>query len=250
MKNLTPGLSGLVRLRNEAVWCGLALASFVDWCDELIVVTNRCDDATPEIVAEFAAAHPDKVRVFDYPHAIWPMGPGHDAIDVDDPRSSAAFYNFTQDRATRSHAVKLDGDMVMMDWAGAEIRRLMAAGHGRIRFHGTDIVGDDLAHIGSHALCRTNGVYGLGPGVRYAQGPVTQNLQGIAGIPEVEIERPAFLHFKWARKPFDVATMQWPQGWERIDHFRRIADRRHPVAPYEGEYPASVRALITNRGDR
>lgn len=244
MSGRHPGLSGLVRLRNEAAWCRLALDSFVAWCDELVVVTNRCDDATPAIVAEFAAQHPAKVRIYEYPHAIWPMGPGHDAIPADDPRSSAAFYNFTQDRATRTHAVKLDGDMVMMDWAGGEIRRLMAAGHDRIRFHGTDIVGAALAHIGCQPLCRTNGVYRITGQTRYAQGPVTQNLRGIQGVPAVEIDRPAFLHFKWARKPFAAATMQWPENWQAIDHFRRIAVRRFPVARYDGEYPASVAALL------
>lgn len=238
------GLSGLVRLRNEAVWCRLALESIVGWCDEVIVVTNRCTDRTPEIVDGFAAGHPDKVRVFEYPHAIWPMGPGHARIDATDPRSSAAFYNFTQDRATRTHALKWDGDMVAMDWLGNEIRRLLSEGHDRIRFRGTDIVGDELRHIGNHPLCRTNGVYRITPQTRYTQGPMTQNLQGIAGIPEYEIERPAFLHTKWARKSFESATVQWPANWREIDHFVRIAERRHPVAPYGGEYPASVLALI------
>jgi hypothetical protein len=241
------GLTGLVRLRDEAVWCRLALESFVGWCDALAIVLNRCRDATPAIVAAFAAEHGDKVRVYDYPHEIWPMGPGHDRISSDDPRSSAAFYNFTQDRAATTHAVKLDGDMVMMDGAGAEIRRLFEAGHDRIRFSGTDIVGDALTQIGCQPLCRTNGVYRITPRTRYRQGPMTQNLQGIAGLPEHEIERPAFLHFKWARKPFAAATAQWPANWRELDHFRRIAMRRWPVGPYEGEYPASVLALVGKR---
>lgn len=240
-----PGLSGLVRLRDEEVWCRLALESFVDWCDELIVVTNCCSDRTPDIVAKFAEEHPDKVRLFDYPHEIWPMGPGwHDRISGDDPRSSAAYYNWTQEKSTRTHVVKLDGDMVMMDWSGAEIRRLMAEGHDRIRFHGTDLVGDDLRHIGCHPVCRTNGVYKVTPQTVYKQGSVTQNLQGIQGVPEVEIEKPAFIHLKWARKSFESATVQWPPDWREIPHFQKIAERRHPVAPYTGEYPASVKALL------
>ena len=244
MTQRVKGLSGLVRLHNEEVWCKLALESFVDWCDELVIVTNRCTDRTPEIVARFAKRYPDKCRVYEYDHQIWPMGPGHDEVDESDPRSSAAFYNFTQDRSTRTHAVKLDGDLVMMDWAGAEIRRLMEKGHNRVRFYGTDIVGDDLTHIGNHPLCRTNGVYRVSRETRYRQGAMTQNLQGIQGLPEVEIDRPAFLHFKWARKPEASATVQWPKDWRDIPHFQRIYERRIPVAPYEGEYPSSVRALL------
>lgn len=239
-----PGLSGLVRLRDEEAWARLAMESFVHWCDELVVVLNCCSDHTPEIVETFRAEHPDKVRVYQYPHEIWPMGPGHDDCPEGDPRASAAFYNFTQGKSTRSHVVKLDGDMVMMDWAGAEIRRLMAEGHDRIRFHGTDLVGDDLTHVGNHPMARTNGVYRVTAETWYRQGGMTQNLQGIAGVPEYEIERPAFLHFKWSRKSFASATVQWPSDWESIPHFQRIAERRHPVAAYEGEYPASVRAML------
>ncbi len=238
------GLSGLVRLRDEEVWARLALESFVDWCDELVVVLNCCSDRTPEIVEAFRAKHADKVKVYQYPHTIWPMGPGHDLCPEGDPRASAALYNFTQEKSTRTHICKLDGDLVMQDWAGAVIRRLMDEGHGRIRFHGTDLVGDDLRHTGSHPLCRTTGVYRVTPQTWYRQGAMTQNLGGLAGIPEHEIERAAFLHMKWARKSFASATVQWPENWREIPHFARIAARRHPVAPYTGEYPASVRALL------
>ncbi len=47
-----------------------------------------------------------------------------------------------------------------------------------------------------------------------------------------------------ARKSFASATVQWPENWREIPHFQHIAQRRFPVARYEGEYPASVRALI------
>lgn len=73
---------------------------------------------------------------------------------------------------------------------------------------------------------------------------MTQNLLGLTGVPAYVIPRPAFLHFKWARKPFESATAQWPDNWQDIEHFRQIAARRHPVAEYTGEYPSIVRALL------
>lgn len=241
---MKPGLSALVRLRDEEAWCGLALESIADWCDEIIIVTNACTDRTPEIVAEFAARHPH-AKVYDYPHRIWPMGPGHDAISEADNRSSAALYNFTAAQATRSHVVKWDGDMVAMDWLGDEIRRLLDEGRDRIRFEGVDIVGDDLRHIGCHPQCRTNGVYRLA-GTRYVQGPMTQHLRGVPDADDA-FGRPAFMHLKWSRKSEASATAQWPSNWRDVPHFQRIAERRYPVALYEGEYPASVRALIESQ---
>lgn len=242
-------LSALVRLRDEETWVAHALASIVGWCDEVICVLNTCTDRTPEIVEAFAWEHPG-IKVYDYPYRIHPMGPGHDECPASDPHSSAALYNFTQSKATCSHATKVDGDMVFMDWAGAEIRRLMDAGHDRITFSGVDIVGNELRHVGCDPVCwksPNNGVYKLTKETRYDQGPLTQTLKG-APPPTADICKPAFLHFKWARKPLASCTKQWPADWEAIPHFQRIIERRHPVAPYEGEYPASIRGLIDGAG--
>jgi hypothetical protein len=237
-------LSALVRLRDEEVWCHHSLESIVEWVDEVVIVLNQPADATPQIVAKFAAEHPDKTKVYEHDYKTWEMGPRHAQIPATDPRSSAALYNFTASKATGTHHLKWDGDMVAMDWLGAEIRRLLGEGRDRIRFEGRDIVGDALTHIGVHPLCRTTGIYRAGPGVRYEQGPVTQNLKGVPDADDAFDHRPAFLHFKWARKPLESATCQWPADWQSIPHFQTIAARRIPVARYEGEYPSSVRALL------
>ena len=239
-----PGLSGLVRLRNEAEWCGLALESFVDWCDELIVVLNCCDDETPQIVEEFRANHPAIVQVFDYPFPNHPMGPGHDGCPSDSVQPSAYYYNFTLAQSTRTHATKLDGDFVMMDWAGAEIRGGLDEGHDRVTWHGTDLAGD-LKHIGCDPVSMKSdntGTFRVTKETYWEQGPLTQHMRG-APLPTKRIGRPAFVHFKWI-KPFDSATVQWPDNWREIPHFKNIAARRHPVAPYQGEYPSAVRERL------
>jgi hypothetical protein len=69
-------------------------------------------------------------------------------------------------------------------------------------------------------------------------------LQGVPDADDAFDHRPAFLHFKWARKSLESATCQWPSDWQSIPHFQRIYQRRIPVARYEGEYPSSVRALL------
>ncbi|HUS98333.1 MAG TPA: hypothetical protein VMX97_16535 [Hyphomicrobiaceae bacterium] len=240
-ENRVAGLSGLLRVRNEAMWVDLAIASFLPWLDELIIVVQPSEDDTRAIVDRYRSS--PKVRIYDYPWKSWPMGPGHDACPADSVSSAAYFYNFAQAQSTRTHAVKLDGDMVMMDWSGAEVIRLFLAGHERIKFHGTDLVGDDLRHIGCNPNCPTNGVYRVTASTWYRQGPLTQNLQGLTD-PTADIHEPAFLHFKWARKPLEAATMQWPAGWQEMPHFQRIYARRLPVAEYRGEYPASVRELL------
>lgn len=234
----------MLRVHNEEAWIGPCLDSIVDWCEDVVVVFNRCTDRTHEIVARYVgAACFAKVRVFDYPFKLYPMGPGHDVYPADSVHACAYYYNFAQAKTTRTHVLKWDGDMVAMDWLGDAIRRQLTAGHDRIKFEGRDLVGDDLKHIGCHPRCPTNGVYRVRAGVYYAQGAMTQSLRGVPE-PSHVIERPAFLHFKWSRKSFASATVQWPPNWQEVPHFARIAERRHPVAPYEGEYPASVRAML------
>lgn len=237
-----PGLSGMVRLRDEEMFCKLALESFVEWCDELVIALNCCTDRTPEIVEEFRARHPTKTKVVRYDFVLHPMGPGHSDCPPDSLHACAYYYNFVQSLTTRTHVVKLDGDMVAHDWLGFTIRSLMKAGHSRIKFSGTDLV-HDLKSIGCHPHCPTNGVYKVTAETFYEQGPTTQNIARRLPPPTHTIEKPAFLHFKWC-KPIESATVQWPSGWERHEHFHRIYERRLPVAPYEGEYPASVRALL------
>ncbi len=238
-----PGLSAMLRVHNEEAWIGLALESVLPWVDEAVVVLNHCTDATPRIVADVWLRNPEKVKVFEYRFKLHPMGPGHDDCPADSVHACAYYYNFAQAKTTRTHVLKWDGDMVAMDWLGDEIRDLISGGHDRIKFEGRDLVGDDLTMIGCHPRCPTNGVYKVRAGVHYAQGPMTQNLRSVPEPPHV-IEPPAFLHFKWCRKSFASAAVQWPENWREIPHFQRIAERRHPVARYEGEYPASVRALL------
>ena len=238
------GLSAMLRVHNEEAWIEAALDSVLPWVDEAVVVLNLCTDQTVERVSRVQLrSRPGAVRVFDYPFRLHAMGPGHDDCPADSVRACSYYYNFAQAQARYSHVLKWDGDMVAMDWLGDEIRRLMEEGRDRIKFEGRDIVGDDLTMIGCHPRCPTNGVYKVRAGVHYAQGPMTQSLRGVPEPPHV-IERPAFVHMKWARKSFESATVQWPENWRDIPHFQRIAERRHPVARYEGEYPAAVRAML------
>ena len=62
-----PGVSAIVRLRNEADYLEKALNSVLPFFDEFVIVYNQCSDRTPEIVAEFANRDSQRVRAFDSP---------------------------------------------------------------------------------------------------------------------------------------------------------------------------------------
>jgi len=229
-------LSGLLRLRDEATWCAIAIESFLPWLDELVVAVQPSTDGTREIVARWAGD--PKVTIMDWPAVCSPAG---EKPPEDDPRSITGFYNAVLARATGTHGVKLDGDLVMMDWAGAEIRRRVEAGYDRVKLYGTDLVGD-LRHVGCHPHCPTDGVFKFGPDVRYVDSEWSCRLAGAGGA-TTTIAKPAFLHFKWT-KPVESAIKRWPEDWRDHERWRAIYERRLPVAPYTGEYPSSVKALV------
>jgi hypothetical protein len=234
------GLSAMVRLKDEETWIGPCLNSILPWFDEIVCVLQPCKDATEQVIRSFASP---KIVVKSYPFDSFPLGPGHDGCPADSVYSSAYYYNWALAQTTRTHVCKWDGDMVAMDWLGGEVRGLIAGGADRITFHGTDIVGDDLRHVGRHPRCPTDGVYRVSAETYYEQASLTQQLRGTGT--GYTIARPAFLHFKWARKPLASATKQWPQGWEAMPYFQRILKRREPVRIYSGEYPRAILPLIT-----
>ncbi len=124
-----PGLSAIVRLRNEEDFAERALESIAPFFDEIVVVYNGCTDATPEIVARFAAAEPKRVKAYHYVPEVFPQGSDmHRRLPGDHPNSLVHYYNFALSKATRRVCAKWDGDMIAAPRPfGALIERLRRA---------------------------------------------------------------------------------------------------------------------------
>lgn len=50
MENPAIGVSGLMRVKNEAEFIALSVESCIDALDELIIVFQDCQDNTPQII--------------------------------------------------------------------------------------------------------------------------------------------------------------------------------------------------------
>lgn len=111
VRDRKPGISGFMRLRNEAYLLNQAIETHLDGLDELILVHNECDDETPAICHQWADKYPDKIRVFDYAPSVTPLGtPESLSIDDQDENSLANYYNFALCKTTRDIVIKVDGD--------------------------------------------------------------------------------------------------------------------------------------------
>ncbi len=103
------GLSGHLRVRNEAVTLRACLDSCLPFLDELIVTYNDSSDETEEILLEYVKRYPHKIRLYWYPltwgslrGTVQPMPLGH----------LAQFYNFGYTKVRFAYYVKIDGDQI------------------------------------------------------------------------------------------------------------------------------------------
>lgn len=119
MKNtseLKPGLSGILRIKNEEQFLAGCIESCVNSLDELIIVYNDCTDRSTSIIQQYASIYPDKIFVYEYPYNIL----GNNLNDEDyayakslpntDPRLLCSYYNFALSKVHYSYAIKIDAD--------------------------------------------------------------------------------------------------------------------------------------------
>ncbi|HZQ11160.1 MAG TPA: hypothetical protein VFD70_31605, partial [Anaerolineae bacterium] len=108
-----PGLSAIVRLKNEAEFAKAALESIAPFFDEIIIVFNDCTDRTPEIVAEFAECHANRVRAFHYVPQVVPIATKeHQRTPSHSPHSIVYYCNFALSKASYQICCKWDGDQI------------------------------------------------------------------------------------------------------------------------------------------
>jgi hypothetical protein len=110
-KTRTPGISGFMRLKNEALFLDRAIATHLPGLDELVIVYNDCSDNTAEICLRWQHEFPEKIRVFEYEPNVVPVGtPESLTIDPRSPHCIANYYNFSLALTNRAIAIKVDGD--------------------------------------------------------------------------------------------------------------------------------------------
>lgn len=233
-ENRVPGLSAMLRLKNEAEYIRPCLEAIVDWFDEIVICLQPCTDGTDEIVREYES---DKVKIYDYPFDSHPNGPGHDKYPEGSVYDRAYFYNWTLSKTTRTHVAKWDGDMVAMDWLAGSVHELIHR-YDIVRCKGVDICGDWFVSPHPHTANEPR-FFRVTPETFYVQGKYCETFtqHHAKGF---DIASPGYLHFKWAKSRAS-ATKAWPDDWADIEHFVRIYNNKaHPVEKYVGEIPSPL----------
>lgn len=117
-QKLRPGLSGLMRAKNEGRFIGQCIDCVIDALDELIVVYNDCTDDTEAVLQDRVRRYGDKLKIFPYNNGVLYSNLTPDEYEYavnlpeDSPRLHCAQCNYALDHASYQYAVKIDPDQI------------------------------------------------------------------------------------------------------------------------------------------
>lgn len=111
--NRKKGLSGFMRLKNEATFLEQAIKSHVPYLDELVIVDNNSTDETAIICKKLQQEYPEKIKYYLYKPYVYPIGTKECFnLPIDHPQSIANYYNYALVQTTYKTVVKIDGDHI------------------------------------------------------------------------------------------------------------------------------------------
>lgn len=115
---LKDGLTGIMRLKNEAQFVSNCIDSCIDALDELVIVYNDCTDGTPEIVEQKRKQYPEKIKVYPYGHHLLSYDLTKDEFEYamslpeDSPLLFCNQCNFALSKVHYKYAVLIDVDQL------------------------------------------------------------------------------------------------------------------------------------------
>jgi glycosyltransferase involved in cell wall biosynthesis len=122
----TPGLTAVVRAKNEADPLPWVLPSLLRAVERVVLVDNGSTDGTPEIarrVAEECDAA-ERLDVYSYPFSIARCGEEHLGTRAESVHSLVYFYNWSFSHVRTGYVLKWDADMVLTEAAEGVLRDL------------------------------------------------------------------------------------------------------------------------------
>ena len=111
-RKLNPGISLIIRAKNEELNIPQCIESVVDLVDEIIFVDNGSTDNTYSIVEEYTKIY-QHIKLYKYNIKVTRAGDDHkSAIQRDDKNTLGLFYNWCLSKATYYNIFKWDADFI------------------------------------------------------------------------------------------------------------------------------------------
>lgn len=114
------GLSGIMRVKNDAEFIEASIDSCIDALDELVIVYNGCTDHSPQLILQKQQQYPDKIKVYEYAPLVVANNLTEKEyqkalkLPDDSPHLLCNYYNFALSKATYAYAIKIDADQIYM----------------------------------------------------------------------------------------------------------------------------------------
>lgn len=112
------GVSGMMRVKNDAEFIVASVESCIDALDELVIVYNDCSDNSPDIIHEMAEKYPHKIKVFHYLPSIVAWNLTTEEITeiengtIPSERTLAGYYNYALSKTSYKYVMKIDADQI------------------------------------------------------------------------------------------------------------------------------------------
>ncbi len=112
-------ITAMMRIRNESEFLESAVRSIVDLVDQILLVDNLSDDATPAIIKKLVAEYPHKIKALLYPHEVARVGADNCKLQLATGLNGAPgllsnYYNWCLAHCHTEFVLKWDGDMIAL----------------------------------------------------------------------------------------------------------------------------------------
>ncbi|MBA2464832.1 MAG: glycosyltransferase family 2 protein [Nocardioidaceae bacterium] len=113
--HLQPGLTAVLRLKDEARNLPWVLPPLMRAVDQIVLVDNQSTDGTVDLARQIAEREgaAGRLHITEYPFDVSRCGPEHLETPGDSVHSLTHFYNWSFSQAQTQYSMKWDGDMVL-----------------------------------------------------------------------------------------------------------------------------------------
>lgn len=128
------GLSGLMRVNNDAQTLPQSIDSCIDALDELIITYHECTDGSAQIIENKKLQYPDKILVIPYPYHVIGVGATEEeyeyakTLPVGHPQLLASYYNNALQYVNYKYVMKIDADQIYFTQCLMALRNYIVEG--------------------------------------------------------------------------------------------------------------------------
>lgn len=112
------GVSGMMRVKNDAEFIEKCVESCLPALDELVIVYNDCTDESPRIIESLAKKYPDKIKAYNYTPEIFAWNLTEEKAqavlngEIASENTLAGYYNYALSKTTCKYVMKIDADQI------------------------------------------------------------------------------------------------------------------------------------------